>query len=573
MASAISGFINSIRTAVYGEQVRSAIIGALEACYSDVESPSLNQAAFTAAINEAYAGGILDIQTVTNFNDMTNDKIIYRYNGTAAGKQKGLYYFSALSNSWVLIGSEIQKVSLLSQMTDTNDIYKYIGTETGMMQNSLYCHNGTTWTPIGSGILTASTVAQMTNTAAIYKYTGNESGYKNNALYYYSGSEWVLVGSSEPFTKTIDGLVPHPTTRGTKKHFLGADGKWYYIAGAADNAANDEEGDEGENERITWETGYLHYTTASVVSSDQYKHSNILYGTFENVLSASSVEYFSSAALDYLSLFASNGDYLGTYSGAGNNAGYHTPGSPSASNKVDSISYARFVINSRSSGSYALKDNESETGAVKGDFSTYTIGVMGDSITSQGGGAGGYVTRLRADFGTVINYGISSTLICADPSYSNSFVERYQNMVNNLDILVVMGGINDYYHADEFGTADSTDTTTFYGALNVLVPALANKYLGKEVVFMTPLPAYYLGHSTDVNGPSGHPLKDFRDAIIEVCNRHGVQVLDLWAVSGMDLANSSTAREMFTNDGLHPNSDGHERIYRRLLNFLISTIR
>ena len=194
--SAISGFINTIKNAVYGEQVRTAIVNALEQCYSDVNAPSLQTAAFEAALNAAYAGGILDIQTVTSFSAMTNQKIIYRYNGTAAGKQKGLYYFSALSDSWVLIGSEIQKVSLLSQMTDVNDIYKYIGTESGMVQNSLYCHNGTAWVPIGSGVLTASTAARMTNTDAIYKYTGSETGYITNALYYYNGTAWVTIASN-----------------------------------------------------------------------------------------------------------------------------------------------------------------------------------------------------------------------------------------------------------------------------------------------------------------------------------------------------------------------------------------
>lgn len=206
--SAISGYINQIQNAVYGEQVRSSIVNALLACYSDVNSPSLQTAAFSAALNEAYAGGILDIQTVTSFNDMTNDKIIYRYNGTAAGKQKGLYYYSALSNSWVLIGSEIQKVSLLSQMTDVNDIYKYIGTESGMVQNSLYCHNGTAWVPIGSGVLNASTASQMTNTDAIYKYTGSESGYSTGSLYYYNGTAWTAIGmAKDGFTDAIKSAL------------------------------------------------------------------------------------------------------------------------------------------------------------------------------------------------------------------------------------------------------------------------------------------------------------------------------------------------------------------------------
>lgn len=201
--SAISGYISTIQNAVYGEQVRTAIVNALQACYSDVENPDLQTAAFQTAIENAYEDGILDITTVTSFNDMTNQNIIYRYNGTAAGKQKGLYYYSALSNSWVLIGSEIQKVSLASQMTDVNDIYKYIGTESGMVQNSLYCHNGTAWVPIGSGVLTASTAAQMTNQDAIYKYTGNETGYITNALYYYNGTAWALVSESIELDSTL----------------------------------------------------------------------------------------------------------------------------------------------------------------------------------------------------------------------------------------------------------------------------------------------------------------------------------------------------------------------------------
>ena len=204
--SAIDGYISNIQNAVYGEQVRSSIVNALLQCYSDVNNPSLQTEAFTAALNAAYAGGILDIQTVTSFTDMTNDKIIYRYNGTAAGKQKGLYYYSALSNSWVLIGSEIQKVSLASQMTDVNDIYKYIGTETGMVQNSLYCHNGTSWVPIGSGVLEAATASQMNNTGAIYKYTGSETGYTPNALYYYNGTAWTVLASGEVVDDAIEDI-------------------------------------------------------------------------------------------------------------------------------------------------------------------------------------------------------------------------------------------------------------------------------------------------------------------------------------------------------------------------------
>lgn len=145
MASAISGYINQIQTAVYGEQVRGAIVNALLACYSDVENPDLQSEAFYNAILQAYDQGVLDIIEVTKVSQMTNENIIYRY----------------------------------------------MGTETGYTANTLYYYNGTAWVPIGSGVRTAATAAQMTDTSAIYKYTGNQSGYVNGALYYYNGSAWV----------------------------------------------------------------------------------------------------------------------------------------------------------------------------------------------------------------------------------------------------------------------------------------------------------------------------------------------------------------------------------------------
>lgn len=206
--SAISGYISQIQNAVYGEQVRGAIISALEACYSDVESPSLNQAAFTAAINAAYAGGILDIVTVTQISAMTNQNIIYRYNGTEAGKQKGLYYYSALSSSWVLIGSEIHSVSLMSRMTDTNSLYKYTGTETGK-QKGIYYHNGTDWEFLGGGVQ-SGTLDDMTNTKMLYRYTGTNPTMIPNALYYHNGTDWVPVNVDSNFgnAKNTVSVVP-----------------------------------------------------------------------------------------------------------------------------------------------------------------------------------------------------------------------------------------------------------------------------------------------------------------------------------------------------------------------------
>lgn len=155
--SAISGFINTIRNAVYGEQVRGAIISALEQCYDDVSNPSLNTAAFDTAIANAYAGGFLDIQEKSTIAGMTNQKIIYRYTGNEAGYINGALYF----------------------------------------------FNGTEWAPIGSALQAVANSSLMTNPNVIYKYTGNQTGYKTNALYYHDGTSFVLVDAPVETDKTL----------------------------------------------------------------------------------------------------------------------------------------------------------------------------------------------------------------------------------------------------------------------------------------------------------------------------------------------------------------------------------
>ena len=212
MSSAISGYISQIQNAVYGEQVRSAIVSALEACYSDVENPDLQSAAFQAAIEAAYEDGILDITEVTQVSQMTNENIIYRY----------------------------------------------MGTQAGYMANTLYYYNGSAWVPLGSGVLTASTAAGMTNTSAIYKYTGSESGYTTNALYFYNGTAWEKIASGDVDVGTDKTLsiADVPADSKTVGDFIGAE-----LIAARTAILN-----------ATLATGYFDPTTGAVSSNANYKY-------------------------------------------------------------------------------------------------------------------------------------------------------------------------------------------------------------------------------------------------------------------------------------------------------------
>lgn len=249
MASAISGFINTIRNAIYGEQVRGAIVSAITQCYDDVTNPSLQTDAFSAAVEAAYADGFLDIQEKSTIAGMTNQKIIYRYTGNQAGYiPNALYYYNG--TEWVPIGSGLQTASSASLMTNQNVIYKYTGTETGYVQNALYYHDGTSWKlvsanadiddrvsaledfedsfddgisadMIANGAVTKSKLGndvtlsipriqssiEMTDYAQMYFYVGAEQGFTRFAIYYYDGQKWTPLNSeSESGSATLPEL-------------------------------------------------------------------------------------------------------------------------------------------------------------------------------------------------------------------------------------------------------------------------------------------------------------------------------------------------------------------------------
>ena len=91
---------------------------------------------------------------------------------------------------------------------------------------------------------------------------------------------------------------------------------------------------------------------------------------------------------------------------------------------------------------------------------------LGDSIT-EGVGVSCVENRYTdvfkkiTDVGEIKNYGISATRIAKQHNGSiygefvdkNSFCERYNEMDDDADIVVVFGGTNDYGHGDApFGT-------------------------------------------------------------------------------------------------------------------------
>lgn len=209
------------------------------------------------------------------------------------------------------------------------------------------------------------------------------------------------------------------------------------------------------------------------------------------------------------------------------------------------------------------------------------INFLGDSITFGAGTSSPdaifhAVLKREVNLAEVRNYGLSGTRFALQKGTPgrpkdngvdvNSFVERFEKMDDDADVVVVFGGTNDFGHGDaEMGVMSDITPDTFYGACHYLFSGLIKKYIGKTIIIMTPLHRLveYIDHETC--GP--RTLKQYVDVIREVAEYYSLPVLDLFAQSGLQ-PNVSEIKAKYVPDGLHPNDNGHQVLAHKLKVFL-----
>ena len=206
------------------------------------------------------------------------------------------------------------------------------------------------------------------------------------------------------------------------------------------------------------------------------------------------------------------------------------------------------------------------------------ITILGDSITYGYDGTDAslvskpYPLLVKELLGasSVYNYGMSGSTIGGGGSgttYSGSTPMniRYADMVD-ADYILVLGGVNDYCaSAIPLGTKGDSTNQTFYGALKILIEGLINKYPSGRIGFMTPLRKQ--GDTT--TNSHGSTLKEYRNAIIEMCEDYCIPVLDLYTKGGCHPQNA-TWRTNNLPDGLHPNQSYYEKLARQIASFILS---
>lgn len=178
------------------------------------------------------------------------------------------------------------------------------------------------------------------------------------------------------------------------------------------------------------------------------------------------------------------------------------------------------------------------------------------------------------------NYGISGTRIAHQrvPSpkarHDGNFCVRAWDMDPESDIIIVIGGSNDYGTGDApLGNPGDSTRDTFCGSVEYLCSLLKENYPNAKVVFFTPPHSKgdYLPSPNPLkkNCPEVHVLVDYVDMILKIVPKYGFPVFDLYRDLGIDFNNSEQC-ENLSFDGLHFNDAGNRMLADCIIKYLES---
>ncbi len=198
------------------------------------------------------------------------------------------------------------------------------------------------------------------------------------------------------------------------------------------------------------------------------------------------------------------------------------------------------------------------------DFSGKKIACLGDSITEASNLDSeedwkqySYPAQLKGLLGAeeVYNLGIGGSSI--GRYWADAFVDRYQEIPEDVDIIIVMGGTNDGFCVSdqEFGNLEERAYRTFCGDLDELMRGLKENYPDADIFFATPLPNIlqdYLMSERDYLMPQ----KDFVDVILRMAQEYDFGLIDLYNSNLLDSHDANIVAE-YMPDGVHGNHDGY----------------
>lgn len=196
---------------------------------------------------------------------------------------------------------------------------------------------------------------------------------------------------------------------------------------------------------------------------------------------------------------------------------------------------------------------------------------LGDSMTEGAGATHPWTYYFANKIGcTMQNIGQAGSRISS--AYTDSsdtttpFTERYTQINNDTDFIIVIGGTNDFGLGNvadgtgvPLGSLGDTTDTTFYGSVYYLIQKIRESYPNAELFFGTPM-----HRSNESHTANDTTLLQFVDAIREVCEMLSVPLIDLYKMSGIC---AKTKQNLFS-DTIHLNDKGYEQEANVIAGFL-----
>ena len=210
------------------------------------------------------------------------------------------------------------------------------------------------------------------------------------------------------------------------------------------------------------------------------------------------------------------------------------------------------------------------------DFSDKKIACLGDSITAATNLEGqenylemSYPYQLGKvlNAGEMVNLGIGGSSI--GRYWDNAFVDRYKEIPEDYDIIIVMGGTNDGFCASEkeLGSLQEREKRTFAGDLDELLKGLKKDYPDAEIVLVTPLPNI-LHDMLRRDRKDLLPQSSFVAIMKQLSEEYEIPVIDLYG-SGILDSHDAAVIHSFIPDGVHGNEMGYRYLAEHIAAELI----
>ena len=198
--------------------------------------------------------------------------------------------------------------------------------------------------------------------------------------------------------------------------------------------------------------------------------------------------------------------------------------------------------------------------------------IYGDSISTTNFSAGGFQQTLCDLLGAekMINLAENAAALSSGYPYSVYDKIMQEKSDDDVQLVILWAGTNDWYYGVPLGEYDSRLSTDFCGCLRGAVLKACELYPKSAVICVSPIYRYseYDGQADkfqafDTKNSAGYTLYDYYKAMQAVSERVGFPLCDMRTLSAINSAN----HKIYLRDGVHPTVLGYKRIANILYDF------